>query len=72
MATIEINLDAYNALLNEKKELEENAIELRREVIRCEALIDNLESKLDVFESASWYDRIFGWKQILRLTAHDD
>lgn len=71
MATIEINLETYNALLEEKKRLEKINCDLQTEIKEKENIIDKLEESLDILESTPWFERLFRWKYIIKL-ANDD
>ena len=68
MTTIEVNIETYNSLLAKVKEEEEKNISLTKEIKRLNQIIEDKEENLEIFRGANWYDRIFGWKQILKLT----
>lgn len=72
MTTIEVNIETYNSLLSKLKEEEEKNIKLVKEVKRLNQALEDKKDNLDIFREANWYDRVFGWKQILKLTTEDE
>lgn len=67
MATIEINLEVYNNLLERIKELEVENVSLKRDIKKKDIIIEDLEEDLDIVEEANFFDRVFKWGQILEL-----
>lgn len=67
MATIEISTQTYNSMLDRIKELEENEVSLSNKIKKQEIIINELTGDLQIVRSANWVDRVFGWKQILKL-----
>ena len=69
MATMEIDIKQYNGMLKTIDALENDVIRIANENKIAERKLEEAEENLEIFRSANWYDRVFGWKQILKLTS---
>ena len=69
MATIEIKKEQYDSMLDRIDTLSQRCIDLEKKNQKLQQENEDLEENLEIARTANWYDRVFGWKQILRLTA---
>lgn len=72
MTTIEIDIDTYNNMLSQIKSREQENIDLAKENRKLSQIIEGKNENLEIFRNANWYDRVFGWKQILKLTKDEE
>lgn len=72
MATIEIKKEQYDAMINKIDTLSQRCTNLEREKEKLSQENEELQENLDIARTANWYDRVFGWKQILKLTEKDN
>ena len=70
MASIEINLNEYNALRQRIEELEKENIQLKHTVNEeMPILQDKVDDLEELIEGVSLTDRLLGWGQILKLAS---
>lgn len=74
MATMEVSIETYNAMLKKIGGLEDDITTLKKENKKLHIEIEDLKENLEICKSANWVDRVFKWKQILKLisTPEDD
>lgn len=67
MAKIEIDVIEYNSYYETINNLNKKISELKQELRNKNEKIDNLEENLEIVKNVNFIDRLFGWKQILKL-----
>lgn len=68
MATMEVDIKQYNGMLKTIEALENDVIRITNENKVIEQKLEKAEENLEIFRNSNWYDRVFGWKQMLKLT----
>lgn len=72
MATMEVSIETYKAMLNKIEGLEKDLVTANKEKKKLHLEIEELKENLEIFREANWVDRTFKWKQILKLTSTSD
>lgn len=72
MATIEIRKEQYDGMLSTIENLGKACTSYEKEIKRLKREKEELKDNLEIARTANWYDRVFGWKQILKLTTNND
>lgn len=67
MATIEIGLEAYNNMVSNLEELQQQLNKDRKLIQEKDDLIEELSEDINTLKDAPILDRIFGWKRIIKL-----
>lgn len=67
MATIEIDVETYKSMMDKIKDLETEKVRQDKKINTLLYQTKELKESINIAKSASWYDRVFGWKQIKDL-----
>ena len=67
MATMEVSIERYNAMLDKMRNLEDNLVTLNKKNKKLHIEVENLKENIEICKNVNWVDRVFKWKQILNL-----
>ena len=67
MASIEIDIEEYNSYQKIINRLHDEKFNLMQQVAEKETEIESLKENIEIVKNANFFDRLFSWKQILKL-----
>lgn len=66
MSRIEIPMEEYNGMKEKIESLEKSWADSKKQIEIYNERVNNLQEMLDNVTEASLFDRVFGWKKLLK------